>query len=161
AELQPPQGGAVCSADWGSDWLVTVERVGIYVCDSFDFNDLHVYPEPLGFWDETTKTVSKSGNPFNLVTNGDYRDFRKNTGKGGDLMVFSDVKIISQATPWSFHASGISTPAAPPMSLPPSLQDVNVRRGDTLSGLAQKHYGDWRLWPLIWDRNAIAVGPRP
>lgn len=27
---------------------------------------------------------------------------------------------------------------------------------DTLSGLAEQYYGDWRLWRLIADRNAIA-----
>ncbi len=28
--------------------------------------------------------------------------------------------------------------------------------GETLSGLAHKYYGDWRLWRTIADRNKIA-----
>jgi nucleoid-associated protein YgaU len=36
-----------------------------------------------------------------------------------------------------------------------------VRKHDTLSGLALKHYGDWQLWPLIWDQNRAAIGPFP
>jgi LysM repeat protein len=107
----------------GTDWLVTVERVGVYVQDKFDFNG---FPE---------------------------------------------------AKPWSFHATGSAgrlapgpTPSppssappapAPPAPASPSALEVVVRRGDTLSGLAQEHYGDWRLWPLIWDQNRTAVGPRP
>ncbi len=29
------------------------------------------------------------------------------------------------------------------------------REGDTLSGLAHEHYGDWREWRVIADRNGI------
>jgi hypothetical protein len=155
----------------GTDWLITVERVGIYVQDSFDFNG----HQPLGFWNETTKEVSKTpGFGFDLVDNGDYRDWRTANGMGGDFIVFSDVKIIAQAKPWSFHATGAAlTPAPRPSSPPaapqppsppqtvPSSQDLTVKRGDTLSGLAQQYYGDWQLWPLIWDQNRSAVGPRP
>jgi hypothetical protein len=150
-----------------TDWLVTVERVGIYVQDSFDFNG----HQPLGFWNETTKQVSKTpGFGYDLVDNGDYRDWRSAHGGGGDFIVFSDVKIITQATPWSFHATGgigtptvppPSSPSAPPPSVVPSVSELTVRRGDTLSGLAQQHYGDWRLWPLIWDQNRAAIGPQP
>ncbi len=35
------------------------------------------------------------------------------------------------------------------------LKEHVWREGDTLSGLAHEHYGDWRLWRLIADRNAI------
>lgn len=35
--------------------------------------------------------------------------------------------------------------------------------GETLTGLAHRYYGDWRLWRLIADRNDVAdprlVGP--
>jgi hypothetical protein len=153
----------------GTDWLVTVERVGIYIEDSFDFNGF----QPLGFWNETKNQVSKSpGFGFDLVTNGDYRAWRAAHGSGGDFLVFSDVKIIAEAKPWSFHATGAvgtpsspQTPAAGPPVQPPSAAppgaEVTVARGDTLSGLAQRHYGDWRLWPLIWDQNRAAVGPNP
>jgi hypothetical protein len=150
----------------GTDWLVTVERVGVYVQDKFDFNG----DQWLGFWSETKKDVSKTpGLGYDLVTNEDYRKWRDAHGNGGDFHVFSDVKIIPEAKPWSFHATGgIPAPApqsppppAPPVAPAPSIVEVVVRRGDTLSGLAQLHYGDWRLWPLIWDQNRAAVGAQP
>jgi nucleoid-associated protein YgaU len=28
-------------------------------------------------------------------------------------------------------------------------------QGDTLSGLAHRHYDDWRLWRIIADRNGV------
>jgi hypothetical protein len=152
----------------GKNWLVTVEHVGIYVQDSFDFNG----HQPLGFWNETTKQVSKApGLGYDLVDNGDYRDWRTAHRAGGDFIVFSDVKVIPQARPWSFYAfGGTGTPAAPPspsssaapsLSATPTVTEVTVRRGDTLSGLAQQYYGDWRLWPLIWDQNRTAIGAAP
>ena len=30
---------------------------------------------------------------------------------------------------------------------------------ETITGLAQRHYGDWKLWRLIADRNGI-IDPR-
>jgi nucleoid-associated protein YgaU len=30
-----------------------------------------------------------------------------------------------------------------------------VRAGDTISGIANRFYGDWRLWRLIADRNEL------
>lgn len=36
-----------------------------------------------------------------------------------------------------------------------------VARGDTLSGLASKHYGAIEYWPLLWDANRNVVGTNP
>ncbi len=36
-----------------------------------------------------------------------------------------------------------------------SLQIHIYAATDTISGLAQKFYGDWRLWRLISDRNQL------
>jgi len=38
---------------------------------------------------------------------------------------------------------------------------VTVARGDTLSGLAGKHYGSVEYWPLIWDVNKETIGTNP
>lgn len=38
---------------------------------------------------------------------------------------------------------------------------VTVAPGDTLSGLALKHYGTVEYWPLIWDANRETVGENP
>lgn len=38
---------------------------------------------------------------------------------------------------------------------------VVVARGDTLSGLAAKHYGSMEYWPLLWDANKETIGANP
>jgi nucleoid-associated protein YgaU len=38
---------------------------------------------------------------------------------------------------------------------------VTVARGDSLSALAGRYYGDEKLWPLLWDANKAVVGPNP
>jgi nucleoid-associated protein YgaU len=35
------------------------------------------------------------------------------------------------------------------------LEEYVFKATDTLSGLASRFYGDWRLWRLIADRNNI------
>jgi len=37
-----------------------------------------------------------------------------------------------------------------------TLQVYVFRQGDTITGIAHRFYGDWRLWRLIADRNALA-----
>jgi nucleoid-associated protein YgaU len=37
-------------------------------------------------------------------------------------------------------------------------KEIVVMAGDTLSGLANKHYGSMEYWPLLWDAT---VGPNP
>ncbi len=84
-----------------SEHVVTIEEVGVYVQDSYDFNG----PQNLGNWDPTTNFVSK--NPFDKgtwVTNGDFRDWRDTHGKGGDFLVFSDTKVTKLSVPVTFVA---------------------------------------------------------
>ena len=35
------------------------------------------------------------------------------------------------------------------------LQEYTFVAGDTISGIAHRFYGDWRLWRTIADRNGI------
>jgi len=35
------------------------------------------------------------------------------------------------------------------------LEEYIFGAGDTLSGIANRFYGDWRLWRLIAERNAL------
>jgi len=35
------------------------------------------------------------------------------------------------------------------------VEEYSIKAGDTLSGIAHRIYGDWRLWRLIADRNAL------
>jgi Family of unknown function (DUF6402) len=81
---------------------VQITDVGIYVYDIFDFSGF----QPLGFWNPTTNYAGR--NPFHgtLVTNKDFRDWRDNKqlshGKGGDFLVFSDLKTIHLSSPDTF-----------------------------------------------------------
>ncbi|MFN3168912.1 MAG: LysM peptidoglycan-binding domain-containing protein [Phycisphaeraceae bacterium] len=49
--------------------------------------------------------------------------------------------------------------ATPPA--PGKDQSYTVRPGDTLSGIAQKFYGDSEAWDLIYNRNRDKIGPSP
>ena len=71
-------------------YIVTITEVGTYVFDSYDFNGHQV----LGWWDAKTNSVTK--NPFGeeiRVDNGDFRDWRDRNHRGGDFLVFSDIKV--------------------------------------------------------------------
>ena len=68
---------------------VTVEEIGVYVKDSYDF----VGDQPLGKWDEDA---------LKAVTNKDFRDWREKTGKGGDFLVYSDIKRTTLIPPDTF-----------------------------------------------------------
>ena len=43
----------------------------------------------------------------------------------------------------------------------PAMATHSVVRGDTLSGIALKHYRDGRKWPLIYAANAATIGSSP
>ena len=75
---------------------VAISRVGVYVRDSFDFNGVQF----LGFWDRDDNSVS-SINPLSgtRVSNADFRRWREQTQKGGDFMIFSDLKVIRLTRP--------------------------------------------------------------
>lgn len=60
------------------EFWVTVEEVGVYVKDSFDFNG----DQFLGVW----------GYRDTPVNNSDFREWRAKNNAGGDFQVFSDIK---------------------------------------------------------------------
>jgi hypothetical protein len=62
----------------GGEFQVSIEEVGIYVKDSFDFNGSQF----LGFW----------GYRDDPINNDDFRQWRAENHAGGDFRVFSDVK---------------------------------------------------------------------
>ena len=78
---------------------VTIDEVGIYVRDSYDFEG----DQFLGWWaypDDSGRFPNGyvSAMPFDggeLVTNEDFKKFRRRTGKGGDFLIFSDLKRVS------------------------------------------------------------------
>jgi hypothetical protein len=88
----------LCSA---SMYEVEIARVGIYVRDSYDFNDKDgsLVSQPLGFWNIGKLTWDVLGNKGSSqysvpVFNSTFRDWRAQSGRGEDFLVFSDVKKI-------------------------------------------------------------------
>lgn len=78
---------------------VVISQVGVYVRDSFDFNG----DQFLGYWDRDDNSVSNL-NPLSgtHVSNADFRRWREQNQKGGDFMIFSDLKVIKLASPEVF-----------------------------------------------------------
>lgn len=70
---------------------ITVTGAGVYVRDSYDFDGAQF----LGFWDDSDNSVSMT-NPLSgtAVSNEDFRKWRARTGRGGDFLVYADVKRI-------------------------------------------------------------------
>jgi hypothetical protein len=69
----------------GAVVTVSISEVGVYVKDSFDFNQAQF----LGFW----------GHRDTPVNNATFRDWRAKFAKGGDFLVFSDIKRIKLTSP--------------------------------------------------------------
>jgi len=88
--------GSVAPGPGGAGFQITVSEVGVYIRDSYDFNG----DQFLGFWDDSDNAVSMV-NPLSGtgVSNSDFRDWRTTTGRGGDYLVFSDVKRTVLRTP--------------------------------------------------------------
>lgn len=78
---------------------ISLSQVGFHVMDSYDFEG----DQDLGYWDESANEASAV---FLLhgtdVTNATFRQWRTDNSKGGDFLVFSDVKKVTIAPPDSF-----------------------------------------------------------
>jgi hypothetical protein len=71
---------------------VTVSEVGVFAFDSYDFNG----DQDLGWWKapdkiSALKPLFEPG--YTNVTNKDYQEYRKRHKRGGDFLIFSDVKV--------------------------------------------------------------------
>ena len=80
----------------------TITEVGVYVSDSYDFEGHQL----LGCWNVCTNAVEKGGLiclGSAAVTNGDFREWREKSGKGGDFTILSDLKAKSLDTPETFY----------------------------------------------------------
>lgn len=86
-----------------------VDKIGVYIRDTYDFNDDGVFPEPLGIWNKerclskpemaayltmTPAMIARTYQGFVPVFNGDFRRWQKAHNSGGDFVVFSDVKWL-------------------------------------------------------------------
>jgi hypothetical protein len=88
-------------------YKVTLDKVGIYVRDSYDFNDKkgNWISQPLGYWDCAERDAGKTPGPgAYYVDNDDFREWRDKygNGKGGDYLVFSDIKVIDVSDSFEF-----------------------------------------------------------
>ncbi len=88
-------------------WQVTIDEVGTYLRDSYDFNG----DQPLGSWGpdglsrmavlapeievDVRKPPSflRRGIAYFTVGNGSFRRYRGVTGMGGDFMIYSDIRV--------------------------------------------------------------------
>lgn len=70
-------------------YKVTISEVGAYIKDSYDFEG----DQFLGYWDAEDNSVGTL-NAFagDHVDNKSFRDWRAANGRGGDFLVFSDIK---------------------------------------------------------------------
>lgn len=90
ASVEPPKAP-------GGRHSVNIHQVGFYIWDRFDFNG----DQPLGFW--SSNDVSRFPLPgYDLVENADFRKWRQRHGRGGDFVVYSDLKVLKQNPPQSF-----------------------------------------------------------
>jgi hypothetical protein len=78
----------------GSRYEVSIRRVGIYVRDTYDFDDRgSSFSQPLGFWACSPEYAGKDPLRGRYVTNATLNAWRDKHGKGrgGDFLVFSDI----------------------------------------------------------------------
>jgi Family of unknown function (DUF6402) len=83
---------------------VEITEVGVYVRDSYDFEAEDQY---LGGWSDDPDGFSAivlplMTNVFTRIYNKDFRDWRDRTGRGGDFLVFSDLKRVRLNPPDTF-----------------------------------------------------------
>ena len=76
-------------------YQLTINEIGIYVRDSYDFNDPPGEDQELGNWDIDDDSVGRTVfNGGETVKNSDFRAWRTAHSSGGDFLVFSDIKYI-------------------------------------------------------------------
>jgi hypothetical protein len=87
------------ATDNGKGYDVSIAEVGVYVRDSYDFEDDPGawFSQPLGVW----RLPGMMSVPH-YVTNSDYRDYRTATKQGGDFLIYTDVLWTPLFTPVNF-----------------------------------------------------------
>ncbi len=87
---------------------VSVKKIGVYIRDTYDFNG----EQYLGHWSKTSSPYvrlylrgeSRGDCPDDYVevNNDRFRAHQALTGKGGDLLIFSDVLVTQLSKPFTF-----------------------------------------------------------
>jgi hypothetical protein len=110
--------GQVDSSAKDAKHVLTIEKIGLYIRDAYDFNDDSSISQPLGYWgfsgvesfklmarDVPLKTEFEAETSEELnakryrVTNASFQNFRKETSKGGDFLIYSDLHLIKLDKP--------------------------------------------------------------
>ncbi|HEV7284794.1 MAG TPA: DUF6402 family protein [Kaistia sp.] len=73
-------------------YWVHIDRVGVYVRDSYDFQNESEEDQPLGYWKKPDYASPRSGGC--VTFNSTFQAWRKIYKRGGDYYIFSDVKIL-------------------------------------------------------------------
>jgi hypothetical protein len=97
-------------------YKVTLNKVGVYVMDSYDFNDTNwrnkLVSQPLGIFGGDPLYIGNRLKLFSgkrhYVNNADFREWRKKygNGRGGDFMVFSNIERFDVNDSFVFPLSG-------------------------------------------------------
>jgi len=79
-----------------SQYEITITKIGIFMRDQYDFIDNNwVYSQPLGYWDVVTQTPHiEDGTNRYLIKNDMFRSYSETTGKGGDYIIYSNIKEL-------------------------------------------------------------------
>jgi RHS repeat-associated protein len=97
--------GRVCQQD-----LIYVDEVGVYVKDDYNFTDdpntSQAYiSQILGVWNKETLYIGPNPLLGDLVNNETFKQWRIKTHRGGDQLVFSDVKVTKLPKAQIFRVS--------------------------------------------------------
>jgi hypothetical protein len=79
-------------------YQVSIEAVGIYLWDSYDFNG----DQELGWWNQSGVTRVPDPIRYDRVTNEDFRNWRSHNQNGGDFHIYSDVRTTRRNPPDTF-----------------------------------------------------------
>jgi hypothetical protein len=98
-------------------FVFNVEKLGVYLRDTYEFNDEGLISQPLGVWSKTrclskaetaayyAERGARTSQPalrflpaiyagFETVSNSDFADWRSKSGQGGDFVIYSDVSWV-------------------------------------------------------------------
>ncbi len=78
-----------------NDFTINILKAGVFLRDSFSFEGeerWHKPEQPLGYWNPSTNYVGTNPLYGYYITNEDFRNYRDTFNKGGDFLIFSDVK---------------------------------------------------------------------
>lgn len=68
-----------------------ISKIGIFLSDSYDFNDEPGKDQFLGFWNAQSNYVGRNLFLGDAVYNSDFRAYRKEHNKGKDYLIYSNI----------------------------------------------------------------------